>query len=49
MNRWTYTIEQRKYKCSQCLCLMGVWVRCLNDKCPSYVHRVAEVCRRMGV
>lgn len=31
--RWAYTLEQRKYKCHRCLCLMGLRKICLNDRC----------------
>jgi hypothetical protein len=36
MNRWAYTLDQRKYKCSSCLCLMGLFTRCLNTRCSRY-------------
>ncbi len=42
MNRWAYTLEQRKYKCSRCFCLMGLFTRCLNDKCAAYGGQLKE-------
>lgn len=42
MSRWAYTLEQRKYKCSRCLCLMGLYTLCLNDKCPAYGGKLKE-------
>jgi hypothetical protein len=34
--RWQYSLDQRRYKCHKCLCLMGLWSICLNEKCERY-------------
>jgi hypothetical protein len=34
--RWRTTLENRKYQCHSCFCLMGVHSQCLNTNCEVY-------------